>query len=175
MIKLFYVISNLLLLISPCFGEINHLYFSPKRSIAADFPCKPEVRNAKNSAVSVNALECLVSDENNLCRFIITDSNMDMEMYSKHGVKWIDAIHDAYAKQLGLFKTILYKKTKTTLGDSIDYEIYVKNQGLDMQIKGTWVVDGDRLVRISTICAPLGTNFLKSQRNNFLSTLTIIK
>ena len=163
------------LLTSSCFGEVNNLYFSPKRSVAADFPCKPEVRNAKNSTVSVNALECMVSDQNNLCRFIITDSNMDMGMYSKHGIKWIDAVHDAYAKQLGLFKTILYKKTKTSLGDSIDYEIYVKNQGIDMQIKGTWVVDGDRLVRISTICAPLGTNFLQSQRSNFLSTLTIIK
>jgi len=174
-IKPFFVIFNLFLLISPCFGEMNHLYFSPKRSIAADFPCKPEVRNAKNSTVSVNALECLVSDEKNLCKFIITDSNMDMDMYSKYGLKWIDAVHDAYAKQLGLFKTTVYKKTKTSLGDSIDYEIYVRNQGLETQINGTWVVDGDRLVRISTICAPTGTSYLRVQRNNFLSTLTIVK
>ena len=157
------------------FAEIRELQLSSKRSVAADYPCNPEIRSATNTSISVNSLQCELNDSNSYCKFIITESNMDMGMFSKFGMRWIDTVHNIYAKQLGVYKTDIYKKFKTKLGDTIEFEMYGQQQNIKMQIKGFWAVDGDRLLRITTLCTPLGTNYLQTQRNIFLSTFMIVK
>ena len=157
------------------FAEIRELQFSPKRSVAADYPCTPELKNVRNSTTSVNFLQCELNDSKNYCNFIINESNMDMDMFSKFGMKWIDTVHDEYAKQVWVYKTNIYKKFKTKLGDTIEFEMYGQKQNIKMQINGFWVVDGDRLLRITTLCSPLGTDYLKSQRDTFLATFMIVK
>ena len=143
--------------------------------VVAEFPCQPNSRSASSSTTNVTSLQCLVGDESNFCTFLLSDSDLDMAEFNKNDMRWIQAIHDQYAKSLGLYKTTKLDFKTTKLGKSLEYEIYAKNSGRDLQVNGTWTVHGDRLLRIATICYPIGNNPVSRQKQSFLNSMGIVK
>lgn len=157
------------------FGAVEILSFSnTKGAIAADFPCKPENINATGSAYSARSLQCAMGSEKMFCTFLISESNLDLERYKRLGMKWIEMIHQQFAISLNMSKSIYAKQGTSNIGPSLTYEFIQKYEGRDIQSNGKWVVYQNKLIRISSSCYPVGTTYLKSVREKFYASITVL-
>lgn len=100
-----------------------------------------------------------------------------MQEFNKSGFAFVEEIHRQYAKQMDPnFVPKLHKVTvQNGLGKVLDYELNRSQQGYVFVVKGKWLVTGNRTVRATYSCTPATTNFMTSERDLFLSSVTLIK
>jgi hypothetical protein len=157
------------------FGAVEIMSFSNvKGAIAADFPCKPENVNATGSANSARSLQCAIGSEKMFCTFLMSESNLDLERYKRLGMKWIEMIHQQFEISLNMSKSIYARQGTSNIGPTLNYEFIHKYEGHNIQANGRWIVHQSKLVRISSSCYPVGTTYLKSARERFYASITVL-
>jgi hypothetical protein len=159
------------------FAETKILLLSNNSSFGAIFPCSVKSRSLNTQEGIVNALECEVDNESSLCRFLISEQPLDMQVFNKSGFRFIEEVHHQYALQLDKnYKKISEKIVDTVgLGKTLTYELNRTQNNLSINVKGTWIVSSNKLLRGAVSCAPVGTKFMKSESALFLQSLMVVK
>ena len=157
-------------------AQLQFLNLPNGAKFGAAFPCQTSSATV-NSAIGVtNALRCRVEDQSNICDFLIAEQPLDAGSFNKYGFAFIQEVHKQFAKQVDPN----YKPIKETIisqggiGKKLDYELIRHQDGINIDVKGSWFTSDYRMMRISVSCAPSNSSYMKSQRELFLNSIVIV-
>jgi hypothetical protein len=153
----------------PSFSGISMLQLSGvKGAFGAIFPCSPKSYNSTTSQYKAYSVQCPVeSSAGDFCNFQLTEQDLDMAAYSRSGMRFVEAIHDQYAKVLNNQRTLKKKFGASPLGSSLEYQIYPLMQGATLSIEGVWIVRERKLLRANVTCYPSTTTYMRDARKVF--------
>ena len=176
-----YILLTLILLLGniPSYSNAEMQILSLPNSIGfgAVIPCKTKKRSV-NSAVGVtNALQCAVDNGVSACIFAISEQPLDVASFNKSGFKFIEEVHLQYALQLDRdYKSIKQNVVNMgTLGRVLNYEITRTQEGVKLNVRGSWMVSNGRMLRGAVSCTVNSAGFMKNESELFLNSFVIIK
>ena len=88
----------------------------------------------------------------------------------------IQSFHKQFASQMDRNYRVIGQKTIQFggLGEVLTYELLRQQDGMTINSKGTWLVANNRMLRGAVNCAPHSTNFMKSERELFFQSLSVM-
>jgi len=159
------------------FSQIQFIDFPNGAKYGALFPCSAKPASI-NSAIGItSALRCRKESSSSICDFLIAEQPLDIESYNKYGFKFIEDVHQQYAKQIDPNHVNKGVKivSEGALGKKLNYELTRRQDGMDINVKGSWFVYSNRMMRITVSCAPENTKYLINEREQFLNSPLIYK
>lgn len=154
------------------------MMFPDGSAVGAPFPCEVESAQSAGAEGVARSLYCYSDNGgNDACAFILIATPLDLDQYRQHGMKLVESMHDAVAELTGARRHIrMQQSTYPNIGPSLEYEFVSANaEGLEYVAKGTWIVYGEMLLRVQTMCAPIDTKYMLMHRGLFLRGVTTVK
>lgn len=157
-------------------AELAKLTLPNNGFFIANIPCQTQVVKMNSTAGVTNALQCRVDDGQSVCIFSINEQPLDIQSFNKWGFKFIEEVHKQFASQMDRnYRTISQKTIQFGgLGEVLTYELLRQQDGMTINSKGTWLVANDRMLRGAINCAPHSTSFMKSERELFFQSLSVM-
>jgi hypothetical protein len=158
-------------------AEIQFLPLMDGSSFSASFPCTTERKTISSSIGVTNALQCRVDNGSSVCIYLTSVQPLDIQSFNKSGWKFIQEVNHQYALQMDRnYKNIYGKLVQIGgLGKAYSYEIIREQDGMQVNVKGLWMVSNRNMMRGSVSCAPSNTIFMKNESDLFLKSFTVIK
>ncbi len=146
-------------------------------AFGAIFPCKAEKKSVSSTVGITNSLQCRVDNSSSVCVFITTEQPLDIQSFNRYGWKFIEEVNKQYASQMDRNFTNVSGKLVDMggLGKGYTYEFVRLQDGMQVNVKGMWLVSHERMLRGTVSCAPNQTNFMKKDSDIFLKSLSILK
>jgi hypothetical protein len=121
-------------------------------------------------------LRCKKENASSVCDFLISEQQLDTQSFAKSGFSFIEEVHKQYAQQMDAnyrnkFTSVVMQGA---LGKRLNYELIRRQEGIDINVKGAWLVSDGRMLRITASCAPENTSFIKNERELFLNSVFVI-
>jgi hypothetical protein len=168
----------LTLLTAQCVNaQMQFLTLPANNKLSAVFPCVAEKRSV-NSAIGVtNALQCSVQNNSSFCSFLLMEQPLDVVSFNRNGWRFIEEVHRQYAALMDKNYRNVYEKIIDFggMGKAYTYELIRMQGGLQVNVRGLWMVSDERLLRGTVSCSPSGTSFLRSESVLFINSLTVVK
>jgi hypothetical protein len=159
------------------FAEVQFLSLPNNHSYSAVFPCAAERKSVNSSIGITNALQCRVENATSVCVFLTTESPLDSQSFNRSGWKFIEEVNNQYALQMDKNYKNVYGKVVEYggMGKAYAYELIRLQDGMQVNVRGLWMVSNGRMLRGTVSCAPDKTNFMKKESELFLKSFAIIK
>lgn len=159
------------------FAQMQVLPLSNSVSFGAVFPCGAEKKSVNSQIGVTNALQCSVDNGSSVCVFLTAEQPLDSQSFGKAGFGYIAEVHRQYALQMDKSYRKISEKIVNMggLGKALIYEIIRNQEGVQVNVKGAWLVANGKLLRGAVSCAPNGTNFMRNESSLFLQSFAIMK
>ena len=159
------------------FAQMQLLPLQNNSAFGAMFPCIGEKKSVNSGTGVSNALQCRVDNGSSVCIFITAEQQLDVQSFNKNGWDFIREVNNQYA--LGMdknFKSVYGKLLdKGGLGKVYAYELTRYQDGMQINVKGMWLVSGAKMLRGAVSCAPVKTNYMKNEIDIFFNSFSIIR
>ena len=144
---------------------------------AAVLPCTGEKKTVNSAAGITNALQCRVDNGSSVCVFLTSEQPLDVQSFNKSGWKFIEEVNNQYALQMDKnYKSIYGKLIEIgALGKVYAYELIRNQDGMQVNVKGMWLVSGSKMLRGAVSCAPDKTSYMKKETELFFKSFAIVK
>ena len=159
------LIFCLLLFSNFSFAEMKFLQLQSNIYFGAVFPCSVERKSVNSAAGVTNALQCRVDNGSSACIFLTAEQPLDIQSFNKSGWRFIEEVHNQYALQLDRNYKSLYGRVVDNggLGKAFAYEIIRMQDGMQVNVKGLWMVSNGKMLRGAVSCAPSNTTYMKQE------------
>jgi hypothetical protein len=157
-------------------AQMQLLPITNNSAFGAVFPCSTEKKSV-NSAVGVtNALQCRVDNGSSLCVFLTAEQPLDVQSFNRDGWRFVEEVNHQYALQMDKNYKNVYGKVVEIggLGKAYAYELIRNVDGVQMNVRGLWLVTNGRMLRGTVSCAPNNTNYMRKESDLFLKSFSII-
>lgn len=146
-------------------------------NFGAVLPCIGEKKTVNSSIGVTNALQCRIDNGSSVCSYVMAEQPLDFQSFNKSGFDYIAEVHRQYALQMDKNFRTVYAKINDMggLGKIYSFELIRSQDGMQVNVKGAWLVSNGKLLRGAINCAPNGTNFMKKENELFLNSFSIIK
>ena len=146
-------------------------------NFGAVFPCNAERKSVNSAAGVTNALQCRVDDGASVCNFLTAEQPLDTQSFNKSGWRFIEEVHNQYALQLDRNYKSIYGRVVDNggLGKAYAYELIRMQDGMQVNVKGLWMVSSGKMLRGAVSCAPNNTKYMKQESELFLKSFVVVK
>lgn len=161
---------------SNVYAQMQILPLPNNGAFAAVMPCVGEKLSVNSSVGVTNALQCGVDNGSSRCVFSINEQPLDTDSFKKWGFRFIEEVHKQYALQMDKNYKSIYQRIvdKNGIGNALNYHLVRSYNGMPISVKGSWMITKNRMLRGTVSCAPNGTNYMKSETEQFLVSFSII-
>lgn len=158
------------------YAEIQALALPSGGNFIASMPCTPQKMSVNSGIGVTNALQCRADNGSSVCMFLISEQPLDSQAFSQSGWKFIEEINHQYALQMDKNYQKIYGKLVDSggLGKAYAYSLIRQQDGMQVDVKGKWLVANGRLLRGTVSCAPKGTSYMKSESELFLNSFSVL-
>lgn len=158
-------------------AQMQFLTFDNGAKFAAVLPCRGEKKIVNSAAGVTNALQCRVDNGSSVCTYVIAEQPLDIQSFNKSGYNFIAEVHQQYASMMDKnYKNVFSKLTDVGgLGKVYFYELIRSQDGMQINVKGAWLVANNKMIRGAINCAPNGTSFMKNENEIFLNSFALYK
>ena len=167
----------LLLCANHAFAQMQSLPLPNSGAYSAVFPCNGERKSVQSAIGVTNALQCQVDNATSLCVFLIAEQPLDVQAFNKNGWRFIEEVNHQYALQMDKSYKSVYGKIVEIggLGKAYAYELTRQQEGVQVSVRGLWMVANGRMLRGTVSCAPQNTSFMRRESELFLKSFTVVK
>jgi hypothetical protein len=158
-----------------CQAQMQFLPLTNSSAFGAVFPCSA-ARKSVNSAVGVtNALQCRVDNGSSVCIFLTAEQPLDVQSFNRDGWRFLEEVNHQYALQMDKnYKKVDGKVVEIGgLGKAYAYELIRNADGVQVNVKGLWLVARGRMLRGAVSCAPNDTNYMRGESDLFLRSFLV--
>ena len=146
-------------------------------NFGAVFPCSVERKSVNSAAGVTNALQCRVDDGVSVCNFLTAEQPLDTQSFNKNGWRFIEEVHNQYALQLDRNYKSIYGRVVDNggLGKAYAYELIRMQDGMQVNVKGLWMVSSGKMLRGAVSFAPNNTKYMKQESELFFKSFAVVK
>lgn len=159
------------------FAQMQFLPLQNNSEFGAVFPCSGERKSVNSAAGVTNALQCRVDNGSSVCIFVTAEQPLDVQSFNKSSWKFIEEVNNQYALAMDKNYKNIYGKVVVIggLGKAFAYELVRLQDGMQVNVRGLWMVSGSKLLRGAVSCAPNHTSYMKYESELFLKSFAIVK